>query len=399
MSTISIQELAKLCEDGKTFIEVKYIKDVKGVAQQRFFITFRGHRGSIQITCGNCTRVNDDPPYEKPFLGRVPAAHPDSSPDCTTLGALTIIPDKSEGDAWIYVNRWIKKAILQLGAIKNNKGKVVTTLEELELVCKDMIVEPVEGDDKRTNVCFWQKFQKSDKPGLSTTFSYINCEPDATGKMVPYECGEFDPSLLKAGTPFYTVISVGELKKAPTGWGICLYTRKVFIDLHSEHEGSGGDPVVVFGGVRVVPHATGGAGAGTGGAGAGGAGAGGAGAGTGAGAGVGAGTGNSTVPVFEAAGTFLTEKVLPAPSSPVPTLTPTLVPDIQPSGELTAAGDECLGEAVRGIASTAAESASVGDKRAAPAGELVPGIESDVSGLAAAIAKIRDPEQKRAKRA
>ena len=51
------------------------------------------------------------------------------------------------------------------------------------------------------------------------------------------------------------------------------------------------------------------------------------------------------------------------------------------------------------MVTTAADNASVGDKRAAPAGELVPGIESDVSGLAAAIAKIRDPEQKRAKRA
>ena len=86
------------------------------------------------------------------------------------------------------------------------------------------------------------------------------------------------------------------------------------------------------------------------------------------------------MPVFEAADTFL-----PAP-----------VPDIQPSGELTATGDESL---ERDMVTTAADNASVGDKRAAPAGELVPGIESDVSGLAAAIAKIRDPEQKRAKRA
>ena len=344
------------------FIEVKYIKDAKGVAQQRLFITYRGHRGSINITCGDCTRVGEEPPYEKPFLGREPAAHPDSGPDCTTLGALTIVPDQAESNAWVKFNRWIKQEILRIGAIKNNKGKVVTAIEELELVCKDLIIEPVEGDDKRKNVCFWQKFQSSDKPGLSTTYSRISCEPDASGKPVVYEHGDFDPKTLKAGSQLYTVISVGELKKAPTGWGICLYTRKVYVDLHSEHDGVGSEPVVVFGGVRVV--SVGGAGS------------------------------NSAATISAA-------------TISAATISAGVSDAVQPQVIETQAGipADTLNDSVLDTGLAAAESVSsetkdkdavVGDKRAA---ELVPGIESDVSGLAAAIAKIRDPEQKRQKRA
>ena len=331
-STISIQEVAALIDGGKMAIDCKYIKDVKGVAQQRFFIGFKGHRGSLNITCGDCTRDGD---YEKPFLGRRPERHPDSPPDSTTRGALTIVPDKAEGEAWIKFSRWIKAEILRIGAIKNKKGRVITTIEELESECKDLIIEPEEGNEKRRNVCFWQKFQDSTVAGLSTSFSYIKCENDASGNKVVTKCGDFDSDILKAGTAIYSVISVGELKKAPTGWGVTLYTRQVFIDHQSDTDG--GEPVVVFGGIRVLSSA---------------------------------------------------DSAKAAPVAEIPSAA--VFAGNADNAEVAA---EVAKEAVVAVEAVTVGPALEAIAAAFPSGELVTGAEADVSGLAAAIAKIRDPER------
>ena len=365
-STISIQEVAALCDSGKMSIECKYIKDVKGVAQQRFFIGFKGHRGSLNITCGDCTREGEGADaYEKPFLGRRPERHPDSPPDCTTRGALTIVPDKVEGEAWVKFSRWIKADILRIGAIKNKKGRVVTTIEELESEFKDIIVEPEEGNDKRRNVCFWQKFQDSMVAGLSTSFSYIKCEKDVHGNKVVTKCGDFDSEILKAGTAVYSVISVGELKKAPTGWGVPLYTRQVFIDVPTGTEG--GEPVVVFGGIRVVSSAE----------------------------------DFPAAPIAAAAGVAAAAEESEGAEACGAAASVSVSKFVAPETNAAAVSEGPAAVPVPNAIPVSESAVPAPAASAAPAALSSPGLllgaEADVSGLAAAIAKIRDPAAKRQK--
>lgn len=247
--TLSILQVAALCSEGKMSIESRFIKDDKGQAVQRWFINRTGVRGTLTITSGDCTRLDEE--YQKPFLGKKPDRHPDSLPDCTSKGALTIIPDKEEGEAWCIFNQWIKREILRVGAVKDKKNQVVTTMEKLESEFKDIIVEPDKTKADRQNVCFWQKFQVGSKiADLNTKFYYISCTEDEHGGKTVTRGAEFSDDVLKAGMPIFTVISVGELKKSPTGWGISLYTRHAYMNEPSEDDST--EPVVMFGGVKVL---------------------------------------------------------------------------------------------------------------------------------------------------
>jgi hypothetical protein len=184
-------------------------------------------------------------------LGKKPERHPDSLPDCTSKGALTIVPDKTEGDAWVVFNQWLKREILRVGAVKDKKNQVVTTIEKLESEFKDIIVEPDVSNKDRQNVCFWQKFQVGSKiADLNTKFYYISCVENERGEKTVTRGGEFSDDVLKAGMAVFTVISVGELKKSPTGWGISLYTRHAYMNEPSEDDST--EPIVMFGGVKLV---------------------------------------------------------------------------------------------------------------------------------------------------
>ena len=256
-TTLNIFEVNELAETGKLSIEARHIKDDKGIPVQRWFLNRASVRGPLMITLGDCTRgfegdlSDKESVYEPTFLGRKPERHPDSPPDCTSKGALTIIPNATEGKAWIQFNRWIKGEILRVGAIRDKKNQVVTSMDKLESEFKDIIVEPEAGNDSRPNVCLWQKFQiGSQHADLNTKFQYVECYRNAKGAITVKRKAEFDPEILKAGTAIFSVLSIGELKKAPTGWGMAVYTRQVFINAPSESDGA--ETVVVFGGVKMV---------------------------------------------------------------------------------------------------------------------------------------------------
>ena len=248
-STLSILEVAELCDKGGLVLESRFMKDAKEQLVQRWFLNRVGVRGSLFIVSGDIVRAEEDPTYQPPFLGKKPERHADSPADSTSRGALTIIPDPKEQEAWIKFSRWIKAEILRVGAVRDKKNQVVTTMEKLESEFKDIVVEPEAGNDARKNVCFWQKFQVgSNISDLNTTFNYISCAKNAKGERVVV-CGDaFTEDVWRAGSKCYTIINIGELKKAPTGWGMQLYTRKAFTDPATD---DGREPVISFGGVRM----------------------------------------------------------------------------------------------------------------------------------------------------
>lgn len=249
-TTLNIFEVAALCDTNGLVLESRRLKNDKGTFDERWFLNRVGARGPLNIAVGDCTREGEEPPYEKPFLGKKPERHVDAAPDATTRGALTIIPNKAEGDAWIKFNRWVKSEILRVGAIRDKKNNVVASMEKLESEFKDIVIEPDPTNELRKNVCFWQKLQVGGRiPDLNTKFQYLRCVRDTDGKKRIELGSSFDVEVLKAGSPAYSVIQISELKKAPSGWQFSMYTRNFFTD--DPVETSPGEPTIVFGGIEI----------------------------------------------------------------------------------------------------------------------------------------------------
>jgi hypothetical protein len=259
-TTLTIFEIVELTKSKGLALEARRVKvkvDVKPGQkpskpefEDRYFLNRVGIRGYLNITCGDCTRGGD---YAHPYLGTKPDRHKDSAADSTSKGALTIIPDVAEGAAWVAFNHWIKEQIILLGCINDKKGNPVKTLEKLENEFKDLVMEPVPGNDAKKNVCFWQKLQIGGKiPDLTTRFHYIRVVKDVHGTPVALEQSEeeFDHEELVAGSPFYSYIQMGELKKAPTGWCISLYARQAFTAWPEDKVAK--EPTVTFGGLSMV---------------------------------------------------------------------------------------------------------------------------------------------------